>query len=85
MDVEAKRGLLEILNEIKSEYLAIIDPALKEIDEFHFSMATKITDQSINMYYKQNKDNDLFQTLQEMRQRADDYEHKYSKELAVNK
>ena len=51
MDVEAKRGLLEILNEIKSEYLTVCDPALKEIDEFHFSMATKIIDQSINMYY----------------------------------
>jgi hypothetical protein len=51
--VEAKRGLLEILNEIKSEYLTVSDPALKEIDEFHFSMATKIIDQSINMYYQQ--------------------------------
>lgn len=85
VDIEAKRGLLEILNEIKIEYLGIIDPVLKLIDEFHFSMATKIIDQCINLYYRQIQSNDLFQSLQEMRQRADDYEHKYSKELQVNK
>lgn len=52
MDIEAKRGLLGILNEIKIDYLGIIDPVIKVIDEFQFSMATKIIDEAINLYYK---------------------------------
>lgn len=52
VNVETKRGLLELIHEKKGEYLNQTDPALKQIDDFQYSMATKVIDESINMYYR---------------------------------
>ena len=47
-------------------------------------MIVNLVEETLNLYQATLKSNDLYNDLQDMRQRADYFEQKYKEELAIN-